>query len=154
METLLQDVKYGARLLFKSPGFTSIAVITLALGIGATTIMFAVVDAVLIRPLPYKDADRLVHISEAFNHQPGMSIAYPNFQDWQSQNHVFSSMGAIQRNAYGLTGNGLPEQLDGRAVSYQFFQTLRVAPALGRDFAALARGPHGCAALRMKSVWS
>src|SRR5690349_9448960 len=143
MDTFWQDIRYGLRILVKSPGFSLIAIITLALGIGATTIMFAVVDAVLIRPLAYPHPEQLVHLSEAYERRPGMSIAYANLTDWQAMNHVFSSIGGIRPHALTLTGNGPAEQLEGRSVTHEFFRTLGVSPALGRDFSAQDDQPSG-----------
>jgi putative ABC transport system permease protein len=134
METFAQDLRYGCRMLRKTPGFTLIAVLALTLGIGANAAMFTVVNSVLLRPLSYKDSSRLVYLMEAFKRDPGMSFSYPEFQDYQRLNHVFESMGAIQANAYNLTGTGTPQQLDGRAVSQQFLPTLGVKPVFGRSF--------------------
>jgi putative ABC transport system permease protein len=136
MDKFWHDLRYARRTLFRTPAFTVIAVATLALGIGATTVMFAVVDAVLLRPLPYKDADRLVFLTESYQRHPGMSLSVPNLLDWRAQNRVFSSIGAIQPSPMTLTGNGTPQQLEGRYVTYDFLRTLGIAPALGRDFAA------------------
>src|SRR2546423_3150267 len=131
---MLQDFRYGLRLLFKSPGFTLVAVITLALGISTTTIMFAVVNGVLLRPLPYNDANRLVHIAEAHNREPGMSFSYPDLQDVAAQNQVFSSVAGIVPSSLTLTGGGVPVQLEAYEVTQPFFSTLDVSPMLGRDF--------------------
>ncbi|HEY6249766.1 MAG TPA: ABC transporter permease, partial [Candidatus Angelobacter sp.] len=129
-----QDLRYGTRTLRKASGFTTLAVLTIALGIGATTIMFAVVDAVLIRPLPYKNPAQLVFLSEAYQRRPGMSLSVPNFRDWQTQNTVFSSIAARQPSAFTLTGSSLPEQLEGRYVTHEWFGTLGILPLIGRDF--------------------
>ncbi len=134
MGTLLQDVRYGMRMLWKTPGVTAIAVLALALGIGANTAIFSVVNAVLLRPLPYKDADRLVAMSEDSPQVPQMSVSYPNFIDWREQNKVFESISAYQRGSFNLTGVDQPERLQGRSVSASFFGTLGAQPAMGRDF--------------------
>lgn len=131
-----QDIRYGLRSLRKAGGFTTVATFTIALGIGATTVMFAVVDAVLIRPLPYKDANQLMFLTEAYQRRPGMSLSFPNFKDWRSQNQVFSSIAAYQPSSFTLTGSGLPEQVEGRYITHEWFQTLGVTPVLGRDFIA------------------
>jgi len=134
MTTLAQDVKYGLRMLAKSPGFTLVAVLALALGIGANTAIFSVVNAVLLRPLPYQDPDQLVFISEHTEQVPDMSVSYLNFLDWQRQNQVFSSIAAFQGQNFNLTGVDRPERLSGWNVSQSFFATLGVKPFLGRDF--------------------
>jgi putative ABC transport system permease protein len=136
METLFQDVRYALRSLRNSPSFSVVALLALALGIGANAAMFAIVNAVVLRPLPYKDAGRLVYLREAFKRQPGMSFSYPEFQDYHAQNHVFESMAAIQGEAFILTGGSTPQHLSGRNVTSEFFGTLSVRPLLGRDFVA------------------
>lgn len=138
IETLMQDIRYGLRQLRRSPGFTAVAVVTLALGIGANTAIFSVVNAVLLRPLPYKEPDRLVQISENRLKQGliGFAVAPANFLDWQQQNHVFESMaifGMFSEELY-LAGEGQPEELQGRRVSASFFPLLGVQPILGRTF--------------------
>lgn len=135
VETFLQDLRFGARMLRKNPGFTIVAVLTLALGIGATTTMFAVVDAVLIRPLSYPQSNQIVHLTETVNHEGSMSIAYANYLDWQAMNRSFSAIGAIRNAGKTLTGSGTAEQLEGRQISHGFFGVLGIRPILGRDFA-------------------
>ncbi|HVH85866.1 MAG TPA: ABC transporter permease, partial [Terriglobales bacterium] len=134
MDTVLQDLRYGWRTLRNSPSFTLVAVLALALGIGANAAMFTIVNAVILRPLPYKDSGRLVYLMEAFKRRPGMSFSYPEFQDYRAQNHVFDSMAMIQGEAFILTGGSTPQHLYGRNVSSEFFGTLGVKPLLGRDF--------------------
>jgi putative ABC transport system permease protein len=134
MDTLFQDLRYALRSLRNSPSFTVVALLALALGIGATAAMFTVVNAVILRPLPYKDSGRLVHLTEAFKRRPGMSFSYPEFQDYHNQNHVFDSMAAIQGEAFILTGGSSPQHLRGRNITSEFFATLGVKPKLGRDF--------------------
>jgi putative ABC transport system permease protein len=136
METLWQDLKYAARMLGKKPGFTAIAVLTLALGIGANTAMFSVVNAVLLRPLPYPDAGRIVFLSETSEQIPDMSIAMANFNDWRTQNTTFESMVAYQNDDTVLTGRGEPERLRLRRITAGFFPTMRVQPILGRPLSA------------------
>jgi putative ABC transport system permease protein len=136
METLWQDVRYGFRVLLKKPGFTLIAILALALGAGANTAIFSVVNGVLLRPLPYEDPDRLVRLSEWSQQVPGMSISYPNFRDWREQNKVFTGIAATQFDSYNLTGAGEPERLQGRNVSWNFFDLLGVKPSMGRTFAS------------------
>lgn len=133
MDTLWQDLRYGLRTLVNSPGLALVAVATLALGIGANTAIFSVVNAVLLRPLPYKESDRLVFLYERGT-QMDMSIAYPNFTDWRAQNHVFEHLGVYNRNSYNLTGAGEAERLQAGQVSADLFVALRVKAALGRVF--------------------
>ena len=131
-----QDLRYGLRTLLKNPGFTLIAIIALALGIGANTAIFSVVNTVLLRPLPYKDPDRLAMIWEDNSKQgfPRDTPAAANYIDWRDQNHVFEGMAAIVEISFNLTGVGDPERIDGRRVSATLFPLLGVEPQLGRAF--------------------
>src|SRR5271170_6865021 len=134
MQTLLQDLRYGLRSMAKSPGFTAIAVFTLALGIGANTALFSVVNGVLLNPLPYAHSEQLVAIfgkTTGFDKAP---IAYLNFLDWQRDNHSFSSMAYYHHEDHNFTGAGEPERVDGYMISASFFPTLGVNPILGREF--------------------
>jgi putative ABC transport system permease protein len=135
MDTLLKDIRYGIRMLLKKPGFTVVAVITLALGIGANTAIFSVVNAVLLRPLPYKEPDRLMVIRETKLPQfPEFSVSPGNFLDWKAQNTVFERMGAMNSTSFNLIGTGDPERLRGMFVSDGFFALFGATPQLGRDF--------------------
>ncbi|HJZ68918.1 MAG TPA: ABC transporter permease [Blastocatellia bacterium] len=135
MATLLQDLTYGIRVLLKNPGFTIVAVIALTLGIGADSAIFSVVNAVLLRPLPYPESDRLVILRERSPQLEGMSVAYPNFIDWREQNTTFENIGVFRgRQSYNLTGVGEPERLVGAQVSADVFAALRVASSAGRVF--------------------
>ncbi|HET7840444.1 MAG TPA: ABC transporter permease, partial [Terriglobia bacterium] len=138
MSTLVQDVKYGLRMLAKNRGFAVVAVLTLALGIGANTAIFSVVNAVLLRALPYKDADRLVMIWETEPSGPGglFPDTGPDFRDWVAQNHVFESMAAATVDGATLTGAGEPIVLHGVNVYPGMFKVLGVEPLRGRTFAA------------------
>jgi len=139
MTNLLQDIRHGLRILLKSPGFTAAAVIVLGLGIGANSAIFSVVNAVLLRPLPFQDSARLVqvwHVPPARSF-PGMtqfSVSAANFVDWQAQNHAFEQMAIYSFSHLNLTGRDQPESLQGSAVSPDFFSTLRKQPMLGRPF--------------------
>jgi putative ABC transport system permease protein len=132
LESIFADIRYAARMLRKSPGFTAVAILTLALGIGANTAIFSVVNGVLLRPLPYPDAGRLVFLSEWSQQVPGMSISMADFDDWRSMNSVFSSMAPYQPDSATLTGHGEPEELRLRRITADLFPTLGVKPILGR----------------------
>lgn len=133
MTNFFQDLRYSLRMLRKSPGFTVVAILTLALGIGANSAIFSVVNAVLLRPLPYPDANRLVFLGEWSEQIPEMSISMANFNDWRSQNKVFENMVAYQNDNAVLTGKGEAERLRLRRITAGFFPTLRVKPILGRE---------------------
>ncbi|HEX8775367.1 MAG TPA: ABC transporter permease [Pyrinomonadaceae bacterium] len=143
MSTLWQDLSYGFRMLLKSPGFTLITIMALALGIGANSAIFSVVNAVLLRPLPFSTAERLVFISEWSQQVQNMSVSYPNFTDWREQNRSFEQLAAFRGGGLILTGAGEPERVDGREVSASFFSVLGVNPALGRNFAPAEDQPGG-----------
>jgi predicted permease len=137
MSTLLQDLRYGFRMLLKSPSFTLIAVLTLALGIGANTAIFSLVSAVLVKPLNYYDPERLVMVweSDATTGATGDTPAVGNYADWKTQNQVFEDMAAIEWRNFNLTGDGgEPERLMAFGVSANFFPLLGVSPQLGRNF--------------------
>src|SRR5262249_44960633 len=128
------DLRYGARMLLKQPGFTLIAVVTLALGIGANTAIFSVVHALLLRPLPYAESERLVQLSEKSRDGGRRDVPYPNFDDWRARAQSFTGMASIRSQSFGLTGVDRPVQLRGRTVNWNFFQLLGVQPQLGRMF--------------------
>ena len=130
METLLQDLRYSLRNLLKTPAFTAVALITLALGIGANTAIFSVVNAVLLRALPYADPDRLVVLL----HNGRNPASHGNFLDWKRDNHVFENMAAAESWTPNLTGIDKPQELPGLRVTPEMFPTLGVAPLLGRNF--------------------
>jgi predicted permease len=134
METLWQDVRYSLRVLGKNPGFAAIAILTLALGIGANTALFSVVNGVLLRPLPYPQPDRIVAISEKTASFERSSISYPNFLDWQRANSTFSSIAAYRSDDFSITGRGEAERVRIGMVSAGFFEILGVTPARGRLF--------------------
>ena len=136
METLFQDLKYGARMLLRQPGFTVIAVIALALGIGANTAIFSVVNAVLLKPLPFADADKLVIVYETALRRGSLrsNASYPNFADWRAQNQVFERMASYHTADTVLTGEGEPARLQAAVVNADLFPMLGVAPILGRSF--------------------
>jgi putative ABC transport system permease protein len=137
METLIKDIRYGVRGLWKRPGFTAVAVITLALGIGANTAIFSVVNAVLLRPLQFRDPDRLVMIWEdaTFAGFPRNTPAPANYVDWKTQTQSFEDVAASAESTFNLTADGDPERVAAYKVTANFFPLFGVAPALGRNFA-------------------
>jgi len=134
MGTLIQDLRFGLRMLRKSPGFTAVAVLTLALGIGANTAMFSVVEGVLMAPLPYFHPDRLVMVWENNPRFPRVWVSYPNFRDWQRSARSFQQMAAGMDKGVDLTGPGAPEHLSGKEISSGFFSALGTELTLGREF--------------------
>src|SRR4029453_7103293 len=134
MNTLLQDLRYGIRTLVKSPGFTAIAVVTLALGIGANTAIFSVVHAVLLRQLPYPEPHRLVVIAEHHVRHGDMSVSWPDFLDWKERSRTLSSLAAYQTNQMTVSGAQEPELLQIGEVSAAFFPLLGARAQLGRVF--------------------
>lgn len=136
MTSLSQDFRYALRMLRNSPGFTLIAVLTLALGIGANTALFSVVNGVLLRALPYPQPDRLVEVAAKAPPFSESSISYPNFLDWVAQNHTFEALAAYRMKDYDLTGWGDAQALKAMQVSASFFPLLGVKPVLGRNFTA------------------
>jgi putative ABC transport system permease protein len=136
LESIVADSRYGLRMLCKHKGFALAAVLTLALGIGANTAIFSVVNAVLLRPLPYPSADRVVYLSEWSQDVPDLSIALANFTDWQKMNAVFDSMVAYRLENMNLVGQGPPQRLAVRQITTGLFPTLGVEPILGRELTA------------------
>lgn len=136
METNLQDLRYGVRQLLRSPGFTAIAIITLALGIGANAAIFSFVNAVLLKPLPYPHPEQIVSVWEKNPGGFSNPISTLNFLDWERQNRSFQFLSAIAWDKVTLTGSGNPEQLNVHRVSSSYFKALGVGAALGRTFAA------------------
>lgn len=136
LESLIQDVRCGVRMLRKNAGFSLIAILTLALGIGANTAIFSVVYGVLLEPLPYHDPARLILLNETTPRVGMVSVSDPNFLDWRSQSHTFSQMAAVHEVDFNLSGISQPESIGGEAVSPNFLSLLGVRPFLGRDFDA------------------
>ncbi|HMV83591.1 MAG TPA: ABC transporter permease [Blastocatellia bacterium] len=136
MQTFFQDLRYGARMLLKHRGFTLVALLTLALGIGANTAIFSVVNAVLLRPLPYAEPERLVAIGGMDAHKPGVkdSSSYPDFFDWRMRNQSFEAIAAYHQTTLTLTGADAPAHLSGQVVTAELFDVLKTQPLLGRNF--------------------
>jgi putative ABC transport system permease protein len=135
MDVLIADLRYALRRLLKSPGFTLVAALALALGIGANTAIFSAVNAVLLRPLPYPDAGRLAFLSETSKDMDYMSVSLPNFRDWLDQNRVFEELGLVRGQGATLTGGDAPQRLEAYIVTSGYFRALGVPPLLGRPFA-------------------
>jgi len=146
MTNFLQDVRYGIRMLAKSPGFTAVAVITLALGIGANTAIFSVVRAVLLKSLPYPEPDRLMSIREIQTHTGDMSVSWMNFLDWRQQNQSFDGLAVTRADRCILTGAGEPTQLRAGRVSAAFFPLLGAKPIVGRTFSEVEDAPSAAPA--------
>lgn len=160
METFWQDLKFGWRVLRKSPGFAAMAILVLALGIGANTAIFSVVNTVLLRPLPLVEPDRLVHVwhvppPASFPGMTTFAVSPANFLDWRSQNHVFDGIATYRYSRYTLTGTGRPEALWAVAVSQDYFPVMRVQPLLGRVFLESEDQPgHDHEVVLSHDVWS
>lgn len=137
MHNLAQDLRFGVRQMLKAPGFAIATILTIALGIGATTSIFSLVNAVILRPLPFFEPDRLVTAGAVHDRRPDTaysvdSMSYPDFFDWRAQNHSFSGMAVSRDNTFTLTGVGEPRHLDGHVATGNFFKILGIEPALGR----------------------
>src|SRR5262245_27706965 len=154
MQTLWQDLRYGARTLLKKPGFTLIAVVTLALGIGANTMIFSVVNAVLLRPLPYAESDRLMWVTESGPDYIGDPIPGPDFLEWRERSATLTAIAAYSDENLNLTGVGEPERLLCGKVTADFFALLGVAPLMGRAFLPAEDSPGGERVVIMShSLW-
>ena len=152
--SLAQDLRYGFRTLRHNPGFTAVALFALALGIGANTAIFSVIHGVLLRPLGYPDANRLVMIFETNADFNQASVAYPNYLDWRRESRSFTDIGAIRRDDFNLTGSGEPEFLSGEYVSASLFPVLGVTPLLGRSFLpAEDREGAACTVMLSYGLW-
>ena len=155
MSGLAQDVRYALRQWCKNPGFTTVAVLTLALGIGANTAIFSVVNAVLLRPLPYPNAGQLVMLWEQNPHRGWFDniISGENFLDWQKQNQVFAAMAAFESNSFNITGNQRAEEIAGERVSANLFSVLGVQPFRGRLFLPEENRHDKTAAVLSYGLW-
>ena len=156
MRTLLQDLKYGVRMLAKNPGFTVVAVLTLALGIGANTAIFSVINAEMLQPLPYHDSARLVRIW-AMNTRGGtegrFSASYPDFEDWRSQSRSFDGVAAYSNDSVNLTGVDNPAHLEALEASWNLFSILGVRPQLGRNFLEEEDAPNHHVVILSNQLW-
>jgi predicted permease len=155
MTGLLQDLRYALRQFRKSPGFTMVAVITLALGIGANTAVFSVVDAVMLRPLPYAQPERLIEAESVNTHNPqSINISYPDFFDWRSQTRTLEHLVSYHDSLFTLTGLERPVQVDAEVVSWDLLPALGVRPELGRGFAADEEKAGARVVLISHSLWT
>src|SRR5204862_4878036 len=136
MNTLLQDVRYAVRMLAKSPGFTLVAVLTLALGIGANTAIFSAVNAVLLKPLPYPGSDRLVQVMSTGFRGVRFGVSFPDLHDLRALSQDFTGVAAVRTQRHNLTGAGDPREVQAAAVTADLFDVLHVHPELGHGFAA------------------
>ena len=143
MDTVFQDLRYGVRMLFKARAVTAIAVLALTLGIGANTAIFSVINAVLIKPLPYPQPDRLVRIYEKSPQFDQMSVSYPNYLDWREQSQSFEHLSVFRRQGFNIAGAQGPERAQGRLISANLFSALGVQPALGRNILPEEDRPGG-----------
>jgi predicted permease len=135
MHTLWQDLRYGARMLLKQPGFTAVIILTLSLGIGANAALFSVINGVLLQPLPYPQPEQLVTLHASKPNFDAGSVSYLNFLDWQKENRTFTAMAVARSASFTLTNAGEAERLSAQHISADYFTVLSVAPALGRNFA-------------------
>src|ERR1700682_5837273 len=155
MDPLCKASRFAVRLLAKSPGFTLVALAALVLGIGANTAIFSIVNAALMRPLPFREPDQLMMVWEHSPHTGKNNVVNPqNFLDWQARNRSFDKMAAFIESKMNLTGNGEPEQVHGAYVTRWFFPVLGVQPSLGRDFIAEEDTPAaGWAVILSRGLW-
>ena len=157
MSTLIQDIRYGLRTLQKSPGFTLVAIITLALGIGANTAIFSIVNAVLLKPLPVPEPDRLLYVTSAFSNQKDLNrpfaISYPDFLDWRSTARSFSGIASYHGDSFTLTGLAQPLHVDGSTVSGDFFSVIGKQPFLGRGFTRDEEKPGSRVVVLSHRLW-
>jgi predicted permease len=156
LEGILRDLRYALRTLARTPGFTLTATVIMALGIGATTAMFTFVNAVLLRPLPFPEPDRLMWLAQQDHSLPGVApqpLSYPDYFDWRRENHTFSGMASYVGGGMTLDWNGHSQRLDAQTVSSDFFQVLGVAPVLGRDFRSEDEKPGNRTLMLSYSLW-
>ena len=154
MTKFTQDLRFALRRLRKSPGFTFVAVLTLGLGTGANSAMFSIVNAVLLRPLPYRDPEKLVLLSEHWPQFPRLSLSYLNYRDWRDQSQSFEAVGAVRNSVMTMTGIPEAERVPTQNVTANIFDLLGLAPNLGRTFTAAEDEPGAPgAALISHSLW-
>src|ERR1051326_1757918 len=155
MQSLLNDLRYGARTLLEKPGFTVVAVLTLALGIGANTAIFSVINAVLLRPLPFREPGRIVSVANVDLKEGGDPFvsSWPDFNDWRAQNQSFEKLAAFNPRDLNLAGGGEPLRLRGAMVTSELFPLLGASPQLGRGFTAEEDRPGAHAVILGQDFW-
>ncbi len=153
MYSLAQDLRFAARQLWKSPGFTITVVVTLALGIGATTAIFSLVEGVLLRPLPFRDADRLVLLGDHLGNARTIGVTAREIETYANAAGAFSSVGGFAGSSYELSGGATPEEIHGARLTASVFPTLGVSPMLGRVFPAQEEGAHEAVAVISYALW-
>ena len=153
MQNLFQDLRYGLRALLNKPAFSLIAIITLALGIGANTAIFSVINTVLLKTLPYKDGDRLVAVWGKLKQADQVELSPNELADFRERSHSFAQLAASERANLNLTGNGEPVRLEGQAVTANLFPMLGVAPLLGRTFTAEEDRANARVAVLSYGLW-
>ena len=158
MQSFLRDVRFALRQLRKNPGFALVTVLTLGLGIGATTSIFSLVNTVVLRPLPFPESDRIMNVATGRQAAVGAPVVpgsfdYPDFFDFRSQNHSFEALASFRDTDMTLTGRGDPRHVVGEVVGADFFRILRVAPALGRDFVAADEKPQSNVVVLSHELW-
>src|ERR1035438_10192071 len=155
MSNLAQDVRFALRMFQRAPGFAAAAVLTLAVGIGANTSIFSVANALLLRPLPYRQPGRLVLIDARRKNDPHLNqgpLSVPRFEQVEQRNRSFGAVAAFTPEVFNLTGRGDPEQVPAARVSWRFFEILGISPALGRSFRAEEDTPGGDLVVMIRSV--
>jgi putative ABC transport system permease protein len=153
MEKLIQDLRYGMRTILKQPGFTAIAVIALALGIGANTAIFSIVNAVLLRPLPFANPDGIMMVFNTAEKENRIPVSYPDFIDWRERQQSFELLSAYSSRDFTLTGTGDPVRLRGAMVTGELLPILGVQPKLGRFFRADEDKPGVRVAILSHRMW-
>src|SRR5260370_21054739 len=155
MNRVIQDLRYALRQLHRNPGFTAVAALTLALGIGANTAIFSVINAVLLRPLHYKDADRLVMIWQQNPHRGWFenNVSGANFLDWEKQNHTFTDIAEFESRTFNLSGVSQPEEVTGQRVTTNLFSVLEIKPICGRLFLPEEERQDKAAVILSYALW-
>ena len=155
MRSLLDDLRYAIRQMLKSPSFAAVAIVTLALGIGANTAVFSVIDAVMLRPLPYDQPQRLIDAQSVNTRNPRPSaISYPDFFDWRAQNRTLEHLVSYHDTSFTLTGTAEPALVDALATSWDLLPALGVNPELGRGFNADEEKRGSRVALISHALWA